>query len=101
MRIVRFTALPENTIFRRPAASDASGASAVAEVNLPVLDNDRNETLPLGVFKHSLHGGAICQDVQVFELYLIASIVLTGLCRVGSGVFPKYEHFFLHAASRD
>ena len=56
-----------------------SGASAISEIDLAFLNDDRYDALSLGKLEHPRHRLAVVQDIVKLEGYFVSRIVLTGL----------------------
>ena len=76
-----------------------SGSAGVPNAHLLAVNDHRDGAFSLGKFQHASHGCCICQNVEVFKRDLLPAIVLTGLESIGSRIFAKNEHFFVHVAS--
>jgi hypothetical protein len=72
----------------RRALLDSSGA-AVADGDLPVLDDHGDPALPLRVAEHLVEVGLRRLDVAVIDGVSLPGIRLTGVGGVGSAGFSK------------
>ena len=95
--VLRF-AQDDTSATRPPGALHPSGA-AESDGDLAALDDDRNPTAA-GDLDHPCELPGVLLYVYVVEGDFPAREVLTGLCRVGSGVLPEdYDALGFHATN--
>lgn len=73
-----------------------SRAAAETYGHAALLDDDRDGSVANGILQHELHLAPVAEHVVVFEGNLSGGEVLTGLARVGSGIFPEDQNLALH-----
>jgi hypothetical protein len=80
---------------RRPPALNVSGA-AEADADFARLEDNRHLTTAVGELQHLGKSVFVLEDVEVLKWNLAAGVGLPGPGGVGSKIFAKNDHFFIH-----